>query len=358
MTNTGHRLRFSVCALALTALAGTPVSALAAAPDEIFDTDAGTLAKFELNGAVTDSSGNHRDAILLGGVFVPTQFGQGLQLTADPQGFDWSAFAGLLHHPYTMEFAFTPTDSSTYHKLFGFDDSADAGFYVHFQAFEPYDHGNLGDIGSILANARTYLALLSTDSSHVDVYINGSFAGNAPSGGIVTGTQTQAIFFRDDAATGRGERFGGVVDAVRLSGVSRSAAEIQAVAARIFASCDAFIAANPGVNIVRGTEGNDNLVGLSNVKNAILGGGGNDILTAGPLGDCLDGGEGNDHLIGGAGADLLFGGNGTDWLEGRGDNDQLFGGAGSDRLDGGSGSDTCHDATSGNQFISCEVIAP
>ena len=123
-------------------------------------------------------------------------------------------------------------------------------------------------------------------------------------------------------------------------------------------NCDSFISANPGVNIIVGTDGNDNLVGSASVKNAIIGLGGNDTLTAGPLGDCIDGGEGNDHLIGGGGDDKLFGAGGTDWLEGKGGNDTLNGGAGADRLDGGAASDTCNDSASGNQFISCEVIGP
>ena len=44
--------------------------------DHVFPPATGVLAQLELNGDVKDSSGNGRDARLMGGTFVPTRWGQ------------------------------------------------------------------------------------------------------------------------------------------------------------------------------------------------------------------------------------------------------------------------------------------
>lgn len=56
----------------------------------------------------------------------------------------------------------------------------------------------------------------------------------------------------------------------------------------------------------------DVLTGLTNVRNAISGSGGADIISGGDLSDFLSGGNGADTLTGGAGSDLMRGGDGFD----------------------------------------------
>lgn len=82
-------------------------------------------------------------------------------------------------------------------------------------------------------------------------------------------------------------------------------------------------------NIIRGTEGDDELKGTEG-DDLIIGFGGNDILR---------GKGGNDCLIGGAGEDRMFGDRGQDWLEGGDGEDKMWGGAGEDKMWGGSGND-------------------
>ncbi|MEG4201841.1 FG-GAP-like repeat-containing protein [Microcoleus sp. Pol12A5] len=95
-----------------------------------------------------------------------------------------------------------------------------------------------------------------------------------------------------------------------------------------------------------GDEGK-NLVGTDD-SDTLIGGSGNDFISARKASDSLDGGAGNDSiyggreldtLTGGDGDDLLFGGRGTDSLEGGEGNDSLYGGKGNDTLLGGGGDD-------------------
>ncbi|GEM_PF-1970949 len=74
--------------------------------------------------------------------------------------------------------------------------------------------------------------------------------------------------------------------------------------------------------------------------NTKLGSAGDDVLSAGALGDILEGFEGNDTLTGGVADDLLLGRAGNDTLDGGDGNDTLYGGDGDDTLIGGSGDNT------------------
>lgn len=71
----------------------------------------------------------------------------------------------------------------------------------------------------------------------------------------------------------------------------------------------------------------------------VIGGDGDDTITASGRGDCLFGGPGDDELIGGVGNDVLVGGDGLDTLRGGDGGDVLHGGPGEDRLAGGDGVD-------------------
>jgi hypothetical protein len=86
----------------------------------------------------------------------------------------------------------------------------------------------------------------------------------------------------------------------------------------------------PGPDVIRGTTGDD----------VIVGSGDNDTINGGNGKDIICGGEGNDTLNGDNGKDRLFGENGNDTLNGNNGDDVLDGGAGIDTCNGGNGPDT------------------
>jgi len=196
----------------------------------IFTTDTNTLALFELNGTLADSSGNNRNATLIGGTFVTTSWGQGFSVPGQStQGFQWNTYAAMITHPYTVEMVVSAQNVSCWKKLFGPSDSADAGWYF-CGGFSSYPSNAIGP--TFTTNQRHYIAVVSTSSNAIRVYVDGSSIGTsnnfiAPGGA--------AIFFRDDTNTSRSEALDGVVDAVRISKVARTATEIQAVQAKLAA---------------------------------------------------------------------------------------------------------------------------
>jgi Ca2+-binding RTX toxin-like protein len=95
------------------------------------------------------------------------------------------------------------------------------------------------------------------------------------------------------------------------------------------------------LNVIRGTNGSDDL----------RGGAGRDRLIGLVGNDDLFGGAGNDILIGGGGGDDLLGGDGNDILRGGRGQDDLIGGAGRDILIGGPDRDTFVLQPQGNDII-------
>ncbi len=91
--------------------------------------------------------------------------------------------------------------------------------------------------------------------------------------------------------------------------------------------------------IIRGTSGNDTLVGTQ-FADTLLGFAGDDLLLGRRGNDVLRGGRGKDTLRGGNGDDTLYGGLGDDTLYGGLGNDMLYGVEGNDILYGGAGNDT------------------
>jgi Ca2+-binding RTX toxin-like protein len=107
----------------------------------------------------------------------------------------------------------------------------------------------------------------------------------------------------------------------------------------------------------------DDIIRVPGDVETVLGGGGDDVILAGPItaaaplpeghylgigsqvfdggpgDDTVFGGRGNDRLNGGDGNDRLFGGPGDDTLRGGADDDRLSGGFGFDSLDGEEGDD-------------------
>lgn len=198
----------------------------------IFPTDNATLAVFELNGDLADTSGNARDATSIGGTFVTTAWGKGLSLSGQAvQGFHWNSFAPLLVHPYTVEIVVTPRTLGQYRKLFGATDTSDNGWYYRSARFDAYPNSSLPTV--LTANERHYFAIVSTAANKVDVYVNATKIGATGAG--FTAPPASAIFFRDDTFTMRNEALDGVVDGVRISSVARSASEITAIQTRLSA---------------------------------------------------------------------------------------------------------------------------
>ena len=72
---------------------------------------------------------------------------------------------------------------------------------------------------------------------------------------------------------------------------------------------------------------------------SIDGGGGDDVLEAGPGGAYINGYGGNDAIRGGAGSERISGGDGDDNIDAGAGDDELDGGLGADVLGGGSGRD-------------------
>ena len=144
----------------------------------------------------------------------------------DPLGIDWSEYAGLLSHPYTVEIVLTPADTSGFRKIFSFDDSSDNGWYYNGQGIRAYPNSTLGG-GQVLPGELHYIAFVSTAPDQIDVYFQGVLLGSTNAS--FTAPPSQAIFFRDDAGTGRSERLDAVVEAMRISGVARTAEEIAAI---------------------------------------------------------------------------------------------------------------------------------
>ncbi|PRD40775.1 hypothetical protein C5748_25165 [Phyllobacterium phragmitis] len=106
------------------------------------------------------------------------------------------------------------------------------------------------------------------------------------------------------------------------------------------------LSADDAMTRLTGGAGHDALTG----GGWLDGGAGNDTLAAGSGAATLLGGSGDDILTGGAGADVMEGGAGDDILVGGGGADELDGGLGYDRIDGGLGNDVIH-ASSGRDSI-------
>ena len=196
-------------------------------PLEVFGTDANVLAKFKFNGSVMDNSGNGRDAILLGGRFVQTAWGQGLHVFGSGQiGIDWSKYANFLIPPYTIEMILTTSSTNPWGKLFSFDDTNDNGWYYKDEGIQSYPHPVLAR-GKVRAGERHYFAFVSTQPSTMNVYYQGRHIGSTSTG--FKAPPAQAIFFRDDTRTNRREQIDAVVEALRISKVARTPQEMQAV---------------------------------------------------------------------------------------------------------------------------------
>jgi Ca2+-binding RTX toxin-like protein len=118
---------------------------------------------------------------------------------------------------------------------------------------------------------------------------------------------------------------------------------VLAVAALVFTALAA-------AAVIRGTRGDDNLVGTPNSdlirgfagNDTILGNGGTDVMFGGPGNDTITGGNGFDVVYGQVGDDTIRGGDGADQLHGNQGNDEIRGKEGPDTIYGGPGNDTLY----------------
>lgn len=99
---------------------------------------------------------------------------------------------------------------------------------------------------------------------------------------------------------------------------------------------------------------NDSFIGNKCIKNNVIGGSGNNLITGSDKNDNLAGGDGNDVIIGHRSFDAIFGQAGNDILIGGEGDDGLAGGAGNDILDGGDGNDELHGDADGFGPYACE----
>jgi Ca2+-binding RTX toxin-like protein len=99
--------------------------------------------------------------------------------------------------------------------------------------------------------------------------------------------------------------------------------------------CDGLLAT------VRGTDGDDVLVGTADAD-VIAAGAGNDLIRARGGDDIICAGTGNDDVRAGAGDDTVYGEGGDDTLDGAGGADTIDGGAGADTVAAGEDDDTVY----------------
>lgn len=218
-----------------------PVGVAAAPdPDVFFPTDPSTLAIFEFNGDVLDSSGNDRHATLLNpaSTYVASTYGEGLVLPRvddQAQGIDWSAYASLFTPPYTVEVLVHPTDINSWKRLFTHNAADDNGLYYFDGGLQNYPDAPLNGV-SLPADTLHCLAWSApeTPANVLDLYLDGDYLGQV---GRSYAVPTQAWFFMDDLAVPN-ENILGHVDAMRISSVARTGTELAA-------ACEASNTGNP-----------------------------------------------------------------------------------------------------------------
>jgi arylsulfatase A-like enzyme len=97
---------------------------------------------------------------------------------------------------------------------------------------------------------------------------------------------------------------------------------------------------------VRGSRGNDVMIGPKYGGATFYGGEGDDVLRAITISDSARhffyGGAGNDRLVGGGGRDVLDGGTGDDTILGTGGRKRIYGGHGNDEIHDGEGASLIH----------------
>jgi Ca2+-binding RTX toxin-like protein len=102
-----------------------------------------------------------------------------------------------------------------------------------------------------------------------------------------------------------------------------------------------------------GGDGDDRLIAIAKLpssRHVFYGGAGNDHLEGGGGRDTLDGGTGDDSIYAGGGRNLIFAGHGNDWVEGGDASSVIHTGPGRNTLRLGLGNDTVHIGTGVTQI--------
>jgi|HigsolmetaAR206D_1030411.scaffolds.fasta_scaffold05090_3 hypothetical protein len=224
----------SFCATLLSNVAAKSNSAQTSANQSIFPPADNVLGLFEFENDVKDSSGNGRDLTLIGGSIVSSRCSSGLKIEQTAvAGVEWNAYASLIEHPYTIEMVLTPEDTLHWRKLFSFDPNLDDGWYYYQNGIQAYPHEVFGS-PDVRENQLHYIAFVSTSPSTIDIYFQGQLIGSSDA--AFTAPPSHAVFFQDDSAVPE-ENFSGIVEAMRISSVSRTPEEIAAVQERLNSTC-------------------------------------------------------------------------------------------------------------------------
>ena len=110
------------------------------------------------------------------------------------------------------------------------------------------------------------------------------------------------------------------------------------------------LTANPAGEQLNGREGNDIITGGVGNDN-LSGNAGNDTINGLDGNDSIDGGDGNDSLNGNIGNDIVHGGAGNDTVGGGQGDDQVYGDAGNDSIAGGLGNDQLYGGAGADTFV-------
>jgi Ca2+-binding RTX toxin-like protein len=113
------------------------------------------------------------------------------------------------------------------------------------------------------------------------------------------------------------------------------------------------ITGGSGFSQINGNKGDDTIIGRSATGDWLLGGQGDDSISAvhSTAANIINGNLGDDTLAAGSGADSLRGGQGDDLITAGSGPDWLSGDLGNNTLVGGSGSDTFHATVGGNSLV-------
>ena len=116
---------------------------------------------------------------------------------------------------------------------------------------------------------------------------------------------------------------------------------------------DVMIGPKYGGAVFHGGEGDDQLIAIAAVESSrhfFYGGAGNDYLVGGAGRDVLDGGSGNDTILGTAARNLIFAGHGNDLVTDGDASSVVHTGPGRNRINLGGGNDTVHAGTGINHI--------
>lgn len=210
-----------------------PINVIAASTN-FFPVDENTLAIFEFNGNVQDSSGNNRHATLLNAssTYSTSTFGQGLVLPNQSnvyQGIQWNAYKSLLVAPYTVEVLVFPEDVEDYARLFTHDTLDDDGLYYYQGTLINYPDDGLSGVS--LASSTLHClawAAPASPANKLNLYLDGDYLGQV---NRAYDEPSIAHFFMDNTENAPNENILGYVDAMRISNVVRTNAELASVCA-------------------------------------------------------------------------------------------------------------------------------